>query len=279
VASFEIRRLEFGDRLRRLREQAGLTGSELASALGWQQPKVSKIERGHQTASDTDVLDWLEAVEAPGATIAEMRQELRDLRVEQIAWRRQLREGHRTRQEQSVRTAYNAKVIIGVDMMAVPGLLQTPDYARSVFASQISLLDMADDVEAAVTARMQRQQVLYDPTKRIEVLIAEAALVHPVCPRPVLAGQIDRLISIIGLSTVRFGVLPAHRQLPHLLPHGFWIMDDVVLVETVTEELRITDPDQVTTFRRLAARLWTAAVEGDEARALLARAAVDLVSG
>lgn len=57
-------------------------------------------------------------------------------------------------------------------------------------------------------------------------------------------------MSVIGLSTVRF-------------------MDDVVLVETVSEELRVVDPDQVAVYNRLTDRLWPVAVEGDVARRLL----------
>jgi len=269
VASFETRRLEFGDRLRALREQAGQTGTELASALGWQQSKVSKIERGRQTPTDTDVVDWMDALGAAESTVAELREQLRALRVEQIAWRRQLREGHQTRQQQSTQDTRTASVLRGVALAVVPGLLQTPDYARAIFASQADLLEVPDDVEASVTARIERQQALYDPAKRIEILIAEAALMHPVCPPGVLAGQLDRLMSVIGLSTVRLGVLPAGRQVPHIVPHGWWIMDDVVLVETVSEELRIVDPDQVSIYHRLTDRLWTVAVEGDEARTLI----------
>ena len=276
MASFETRRLEFGDRLCRLREQAGLTGTELATVLGWQQSKVSKIERGRQTPSDGDVVDWCAVLELPEPVAEELRTELRSLRVDQIAWRRQLRDGHRARQEQSGQTAQSATVLRGVAIAMVPGLLQTPEYARAIFASQVDLLEVPDDVDAAVAARAARQQVLYDPAKQIDILIAEAALIHPVCDRRVLAGQVDRLISVIGLPSVRFGVLPAGRQLPHLLQHGYWILDDRVLVETVSEELRIEDPDQVALYRRLTDRLWTVAVDGDAARTLLARVAADL---
>jgi hypothetical protein len=58
---------------------------------------------------------------------------------------------------------------------------------------------------------------------------------------------------------------------PALLPHSFWIFDDVVQVETVASDDRIVDPDQVAIFNRLADDLWPAAVEGDDARALLLR--------
>ena len=81
--------------------------------------------------------------------------------------------------------------------------------------------------------------------------------------------QLDRLVSATSLPGVRVGLLPAYRPLPNLLPHGFWIVDDVVSLETVTGEDRITDPEQVAVYRRLTDRLWSAAVTDDDARAVL----------
>ncbi|MCE7001637.1 helix-turn-helix transcriptional regulator [Kibdelosporangium philippinense] len=272
MTTFEHRRLAFGNKLREIRESAGLNGTDLANVLGWQQSKVSKIERGRQTASDSDVVAWLGATNTPESLLEQMRTELRDLQVAQLTWRRQIREGHLERQQQGVRDAQSATTIRAVDIMAVPGLLQTPDYARAIFRTQADLLGVPDDdIEDAVAARMARQQVLYDRSKHIEILLAEAALSHPVCTFEELAGQVDRLVSSIGLAHVRIGILPMRRPIPHLLPHGFWIMDDEVHFESVSGEHRITDPDEIALYNKLTDRLWTAAVEGDQARALLLR--------
>jgi len=279
VKEFESARLEFAGRLRHRREQAGLTGVELAAALGWQQSKISKIERGRQSPTESDVVSWLRATGSPPALVEEMRQDLRGLLVEQITWRRQLRDGHQSRQEAGLRDAQSIMVWRGVAVTAVPGLLQTAAYARAVFQTQASLFDAPSDLEASVAARIERQQVLYDSAKRVEILIAEAALEYPVCDADVLAGQLDRLMSVSGLATVRLGWLPSGQPLPHLLSHGYWILDDIVLVETVTEELRVSDPEQVAVYERLTDRLWTAAIEGVDARALLARASTRLDRG
>lgn len=270
MSSFESLRLEFGDRLRRLREQAELDGKDLAAQLGWQPSKVSKIERGKQTATDSDLIEILAALTVPSDVAEAVRQQLRDLRLRQLAWRRQLRAGHRDRQRQDLVDEQTASTIRIVDIMVVPGLLQTPDYARAIFTTQADLLEIpAGDVDEAVAVRMQRQQVLYDSSKRIEILVAEAALLHPVCTAAQMAMQVDRLVSTTHLPTVHVGVLPAYRPLPNLLPHGWWIVDDVVFAEHVTGEHRVTEPDQVNVYRRLTDRLWTAAAIGDEARAIL----------
>ncbi|MFI9384399.1 helix-turn-helix domain-containing protein [Kutzneria sp. NPDC052558] len=270
MTSFEAARLEFGDKMRRIREQGGLDGKDLASRLGWHPSKISKIERGKQTATDSDLIDLLDALAVPDADSEQLRQELRELRLKQLTWRRQLRAGHRDRQRQDLVDEQTATRIRIIELMAVPGPLQTGRYARAVFATQADLLEVpASDIDEATAVRMQRQQVLYDASKTIDILVAEAALAHPPCAPAEMVEQVDRLVSATSLPTVRFGLLPAYRPLPHLLPHGFWIVDDVVSIEKVTGEDRETDPEQVAVYERLADRLWSVALTGDEARAAL----------
>ncbi|MCA1672702.1 MAG: helix-turn-helix domain-containing protein, partial [Actinobacteria bacterium] len=57
-------RAQFGRRLRVLREDARLTGKDLADRLGWAQSKVSRLENGKQTATVEDVEAWAQAVRA-----------------------------------------------------------------------------------------------------------------------------------------------------------------------------------------------------------------------
>jgi hypothetical protein len=65
----------------------------------------------------------------------------------------------------------------------VPGLLQTPDYARRILTEMVELRDLnMSDVDAAVASRMQRQQLLYDTSKRFEFLLAEPVLRWLLCP-------------------------------------------------------------------------------------------------
>lgn len=272
MSTFENRRADFGARLREIREAAGLSGTELANALGWHQTKVSKIERGRQTASDSDVVEWLAATGGSESLVEQLRNDLREVQIAQLAWRRQVRDGHRERQEQGTRDAQAVSRIRATDIMAVPGLLQTPDYARAIFRTQADLLGVpADDIEDSVAARMARQQILYDRSKQIEILFAEAALIHPLCSPEEMIAQLDRLDSVMRLPHVRIGVLPAHTRIPHLLPHGFWILDGEVRFETVSGEQRTTDVDEVALYNKLADRLWTVAAVGAEGRAVLAR--------
>ncbi|WP_372495431.1 Scr1 family TA system antitoxin-like transcriptional regulator [Saccharopolyspora soli] len=101
-----------------------------------------------------------------------------------------------------------------MSLAVVPGLLQTADYARATFASQADLFDVPRDLDEAVRERLRRQEVLYSPDKEIDILISEAALLHPVAPREVMAAQADRLGMAIGLPNVRIGLLPMSPSSP-----------------------------------------------------------------
>ena len=279
MSRFDRRRLEFGDRLRHHRENTGRSSRQFAEDLGWPPSKVSKLEKGRQTATDSDVTEWCQATGAPESVTSELLEALLDLRVEYTTWRRELRSGYQQRQQRDAKDEQSAAVIRAVDFGVVPGLLQIPDYARRVFMLHAELQGTELDVEAAVAARMARQSVLWDTSKTIEILVAEAALRYPVASPETMVAQIDRLKTMIGLRTVRFGVLPLNRQMPWMPMHGFWILDDQVLVENITAEIRITDPTEVAIYGALTERLWQVAAEGADARALLERITADSTNG
>jgi transcriptional regulator with XRE-family HTH domain len=269
VAGIEKRKLEFGDRLRNLHDQAGLTGRALAQRLGWQSSKVSRIVQGKQTPTDSDLRQWLSACGVSESVAAGMANELRELRLEYSTWRRQLRGGMAARQQSWVDLARSTTRFRIVESSTVPGLVQTPEYARHVFRAVSDLHEVPRDVDEAVAARMQRQEVLYDPTKWFEILVFEAALRYPIAPAGAMAGQIDRLMTVAALPSVRFGVITLDTVLPHVPMHGYWIADDAVLVEMVHGELTPTDPDELALYNRLTDRLWTVAVTDEAARAVL----------
>lgn len=266
---FERQRSEFGARLRQLREDTGLNGRELAARLGWNPPKLSKIELGRHTISDNDLTHWINVLEVRPVVADELQAELAQLREQYVTWKEAIRGGHRKRQEESATREADARVIRVVDVGVVPGLMQTADYARAVLLAHANLHGGGEDIPAAVRTRMGRQQILYEGDRTIELIMTESALMHPVAAPDVMVGQISRLLGVIGMPHVRFGILPTMVRLPYMLMHGYWILDDIVQIETVTAESTVVDPDEVDTYGKLTDMLWSAAVEGDDARHLL----------
>ncbi len=272
--SFERRREALGERLRELRVAAGYEqGKDFARVLGWNAPKVSKIENGRQTASVEDVETWLAALSAPADVADEVRAMLAAVLDAYVTWKDKVRTGHRARQEESVTREGKARVIRAFEIGAVPGLVQTADYARCALTAHAELHGGGHDIDDAVRARMKRQQILFEPGREIELLFSEAALLNPIALPDVMRGQKHRLIATIGTPGVRVGIIPTGVTLPYPLLHNWWVIDNVVLMESATAEIVVDDPDEVEVYNKLTDMFWEVAVEGDAARDLLASAA------
>lgn len=262
-----------------------MTGVEFALALGegWKQSKVSKLELGNQTAAEDDVRAWCRVAQAPDSVAAELINQAHELLAAHVVWRRRLRHGHRDRQAESLVTDDESTAIRAVEFGVVPGLVQVWEYARQVFIAHAELLGVRRDADEAATLRVARQQILYQPGKRIEILVAEAALRNPVAAPPVMVAQVDRLVTVAGLPTVRFGVIPIGAQLPYVPVNGYSIKSsaagETVFVEQYTDEHRISDPAEVAVYHKVTDALWRVAITDDDARAVLLRVAAEYKAG
>ncbi|MET9913465.1 helix-turn-helix transcriptional regulator [Streptomyces sp. NPDC006476] len=273
---YQSGREALGVRLRELRAEAGLQGKDLAERLGWQRSKVSRLENGKQTASAADLEAWARALGAP-SEIPDLHSRLRGLESQQRSWRRQLATGHRAVQDRYVAEYRRTATIRGYEATVIPGLLQTPEYARHVLMQNAELMQSPRDTDEAVNARMRRQEVLYDSGKTFRVLIWEGALHVLVCPHEVMAGQLDRLVGLIGLSQVELDIVPFAARLKLTPKHGFWIFDEQrVVVETINTEVTLESEEDVALYGRVWERLAESAVSGQQARRLIGRARASL---
>ncbi|WP_432085719.1 helix-turn-helix domain-containing protein [Streptomyces sp. bgisy095] len=276
TTDFQNGRDALGARLRELRVEAGLDGKALAERLGWQRSKVSRLQNGKQTPSVTDVEAWAVAVGRPD-TATELKGRLSGLESRYRSWRRQLAAGHRARQEQGVAETAATTVTRAVEAVRIPGLLQTPEYARHTLATAAEFRRVEHDVDDAVRARVRRQEALYDPDKTFLFLIWEPALHARTVPSGIHAAQLDRLMGVIGLDTVDLGVVPLGAELRRAPSHGFWIYDRrLVVVETIGTEMWLTDGDSLATYERAWDWLAEAAVHGEQARRLIGRVRASL---
>jgi len=255
-----------------LREAARLSGKELAAQLGWAPSKVSRLEHGKQAATPADVEAWARAVGAPTKIQDDLIADLSSVRFEYASWQRQLRRGTAARQQANLRLEAEAQLVRVFTPEMVPGLLQTPDYARYVFARLVSLHGIPNDVDASVRMRLRRQDVLYDSSKCFRFLLTEAALRYRICPPAVQRGQLDRLLTLMGLDTVELAVIPFTVTLPVVPSHGFTMFDErLVLVEMVGAELAFRDEAEVRLYAGVFEELWGVGVQGEEARSFIAR--------
>lgn len=261
-------RAALGERLRELRRNAGLTGRQLAEALSWPASKVSKLENGRQQPTDVDIRGWTDATGRADATES-LLTALQTLEEQHAEWQRPLRRGMRAHQDTVIARDARTRMFRAFEPTVVPGLLQTPDYARARFEQGIAEFG-AHDVDEAVAARMRRQEMLYRADKRFHLVLTEATLRYSLCPAEVMLGQLDRLIALAALPTVQLGVLGFGTSCSVAPLHGFWLYDDDrVVVETYSAELTLAQPQEIELYTRTFDAFAADASYGREARAII----------
>lgn len=194
-----------------------------------------------------------------------------------IEWRRQLRSGMKRLQKDRLPLYRRAKLFRIYEPTLIPGLFQTADYASAIMAEVIEFQEIPNDLDEAVAARMERQHVLYTGDRRFLVVLEEQALLTQIGNIETMAGQLDRLMTVLSLQRLSLGIIPAAHP-RHILPgEGFWIFDDeAVKAETWTAGLTITQPREIAVYAKAFARLQRSAVYGREARQLISKALADL---
>jgi transcriptional regulator with XRE-family HTH domain len=271
TSSVEEARKALGRRLRELRRQAGLSGKELAESLSWVGSKVSKIENGKQSPTDQDIRAWAGATgaadQAEGLLAA-----LHNLELQHAEWQRLLKAGMKSHQLTLSRQDEKTRLFRGFENTVVPGLVQTPEYARARFAQVVLVHKVANDVDEAVKQRMQRQEMLYRPDKRFHLVVTEAVLRYRLVSPGVMLGQLDRLMAISSMRNVKLGVIGFETQYVTDPRHGFWLLDDdLVRVETYSAELNLRQPQEIELYSRIFERHAAVASYGAAARAIIGR--------
>ncbi|MBL1075884.1 helix-turn-helix domain-containing protein [Nocardia sp. 2] len=265
-------RVQLGVELRRLRDLAGISGRELARRVGISQSTLSRIEAGHVVPPLPQVLDWAEAVGAEADSLRALRALTESAHSPEVReWAASLAE--RVHLQDDVRAfEEDAQVVLNFQPALVPGLLQTADYARRVFDT-FDPPYTPEALAAALAARLERQRVLYDPAKRFEFLMTEAALRFRPGPYRVLLAQLDRIISIETLDTVAIGVIPQDIEASTTIPHGFVIYENedhaVASAEPIPGSMVTRGPELVDAHRRRWAALTRMALSDNDAREFL----------
>lgn len=264
-------RQALGQQLRDLRRDAQLTGRDLARLAGWHSSKVSKIEYGRQTPSEEDVRSWCHHTSAP-VQIPELIAAVRHVESMYAEWRRMLRVGTRRRQNASRRREADTKLMQWYEPVLVPGILQTAEYARQVMRRVIDFYDVPDDLDAGVAERIERQSVLYHGDHRFHFILAQQALLTTVGGADVMIGQLDRLLTVMSLPRVSFGIVPWHAE--YLTPTNQFIIFDnrLVQVETVSAELSINQTREIALYNQAFRLLTQQAVTGLAAQTLITTA-------
>ncbi|MCC9307223.1 helix-turn-helix domain-containing protein [Kitasatospora sp. RB6PN24] len=259
-----MKRSELGTALRALRQASGKEAKTVARGAVMSTSKLSKIETGRVAPTVIDVERILTAIGVSEAVKAEYMAAARVEATETTAWRMYRRLGYHRKQQQIKALDETMALLRLFQPSLVPGLLQTPEYARAVFARK-NLTE--DQLLKAVSGRLERQGVIYDTSKTLRFIITESVLRWRLLPAAMLAGQLDRLISASRLPNVDIRVVPLAVPQQDAPGHSFTIRDDrVVTVETVHAEITITDPRDVGLYVQKFDGFWTSALSDGNMR-------------
>ncbi|MER6912204.1 helix-turn-helix transcriptional regulator [Streptomyces sp. NPDC000594] len=262
-----------GARLRAARKDAGfVSGRAFAAATGWQESKVSRIELGRQLASDEDIRIWCAKTNTQDQAL-DLIATVRNIDGLWLEWKRQLGEGAEKRQGKALPLYERTKVFRIWHPTLVWGTLQTAEYAAETFRQVVEFYGIPDDAEEATSKRLERQRFLTQGGRIFNVLLAEQALYSNFGGPEVMRGQLDRLLAVMGLPGMSLGIIPRSARLAIWPGNSFSMFDDkVVLVETYSAELTVTQPREIVVYGKAFSTLKRSAVYGRSARGLILQA-------
>jgi transcriptional regulator with XRE-family HTH domain len=287
IVSPLMSRLRLGAAIRDLRDQRGLTGAELGEQAGIGRVAVSRIERAERRTRISVVMRILEVLGLP-----EDGPEYRTLvRVARAAeergwWESAAYAAMGDRQARTADIECGATLIREYQPTMLPGLLQTESYAR--FRAE-ALLAEGDsfDLDATLRGRLRRQHQLTEPgSPRYEAIVEELAIRRLVVPPEVMREQLTHLLDLVSTGAVTIRVLPVDARLEAgSVPRSpfsvyAYAADDplLVAVDTVTEDLLVTDQEHARRYLRVYERLAEVARSAAETRVLISQVVEQLAT-
>ena len=281
VTDSVVRRRRLASELRRLRSHAGLTADEVAEKLGWSASKVSRIETHRIQVKPADLnqlLDLYQVSEVHREQLATLAQWTR-----RKGWWEAYADSLPEEITTFIALEDEAVAVMERAMDAIPGLLQTPDYARAVLQVLPTTVVPPRQLERAVEVRMRRQERLAGSKPvRLIVTADEAVLLRRFGTPDVMRAQLEHLIQASHQPSVTLRVLPLATAHPVGFGH-FQILEfeafagdlptisDVVSVEQLSG-MHVYDDETVAYQHRLSFnQAMAVSLEPEPSRELIAR--------
>ncbi|MFJ8965547.1 helix-turn-helix domain-containing protein [Lentzea sp. NPDC102401] len=260
---------DLGDELRRLREKhTRLTGFGFAEQLGWDPSKVSNIENGKARASEIDLVQYLMTCGRDSNYFEAFRDRYRyafDPYVLVVP--------------DNLRTLAMAEAqatkITSFDGLTMPGLAQTPEYARALLTEGGN--EAPENIEKYVQLRIDRQAIMRRPSRpECTFYVHELALRMRVGNAQIMEEQYLRLLfqsHSLRIVPMSAGIAIAMRSARRLF--SFEKMVPVAYSETDVAQLFAHDGKAIASSREFFKWLDALALDEGQSRSML----TDYVSG
>ncbi|WP_329568577.1 helix-turn-helix domain-containing protein [Kitasatospora sp. NBC_01266] len=193
-----------GKQLKLLRERAGLTQNQTGVLLGYSEDLISSLERGRRVVQK-EFLTSADVKLDAGGMLTVIQDD-----VEQAKAKAKVRR-HPAFFRGYVRLEPLAVELHEYSNHHIPGLLQTEEHARALYAMRKPLL-AEQTIEDRVMARIARQDLLDRwPAPELSWIIEEAVLRRPIGGRAVHAGQLAKLLAVGRKRNIELQVMPLDR--------------------------------------------------------------------
>ncbi|CAL9367145.1 helix-turn-helix domain-containing protein [Streptomyces sp. enrichment culture] len=188
----------FGRQLKLFRERAGLDRARFGSLTGYSASTIASFEQARRIPPPKFIDQADEVLEAGGVLSASKEE------VARAQYPAFFRDAARLEAEAVELHVYANQ--------AVPGLLQTEEYARAIF--MMMRPPMHDElIEQRVSARMARQEILSSNDAPLASFVMdEAVLRRPIGGRGILRGQLEQVLLMGQRRNVEIQVMPLDRE-------------------------------------------------------------------
>ncbi|OIJ86837.1 helix-turn-helix domain-containing protein [Streptomyces colonosanans] len=187
-----------GRQLKLRREAVGMRAAEFGVAVGYGEDLIYKIEGGKRIPRP-EYLDKADEVLGAGGLLSAMKED-----VAKVRYPKKVRD--------LAKMEAKAVELQLYDPLNIHGLLQTPEYARSLLLMRRPAYTQ-DVVEQGVAARVARKSVFErDPAPELSFVQDEWTLRRPLGGRMVLRRQLEHLLEIGQLRNVEVQVMPMGRE-------------------------------------------------------------------
>ncbi|MGC0375640.1 helix-turn-helix domain-containing protein [Streptomyces sp. SAI-229] len=204
------RRVRLGAELRKLREAMGMKSKEVAELLGADSVQMSQIESGVAGVSEKRVRRLAAHYACTNEGLIDALAAMATDRTR--GWWEEYRGVLPPVFLDTAEVEHHATALREIVITHIPGLLQTPDYARAVYTYMMPGLPESE-LAPRVEHRMRRRTVIEgDNPTPYETIIHEFALRVRVADRRVAQAQLRRILTQIedGHATVR--VIPTEQD-------------------------------------------------------------------
>ena len=270
-------RIVLGVHLRRLREAANVSRTDAGWAIRGSESKISRLELGRVgfKVRDVDDLLTLYKLEDP-----EERERLLALASDanNPGWWQRYDDLTPQWFHSYLGLEMAADLIRTFELQFVPGLLQTPDYARAVvqLGRQDQSVSRAEQ-ERLVSLRMSRQEVLTrQRPARLWAVIDEAVLRRPIGSRAILKAQLEHLIESARRHNVTLQIIPFDKGGYTATGGAFTLLrfndadlPDIVYIEHLTSALYLDKLEDLDRYTATMEALCVAAPPPNKTRDIL----------